>query len=127
MKRQIIAGIAVLLVLVHASSFTAQADLIYGVGNNFVSIVDFQDMPLSAKLFDTPGQIWYGSTDSPDPASFYATTNDGALYKITPYNTTVSKVGDYVPGEILDIRELAYNESNNTLYGTDYSNLYTVC
>ncbi|MBN1258076.1 MAG: hypothetical protein JXA52_10275, partial [Planctomycetes bacterium] len=108
------------------AGISAQADLIYTAGNGCVGIIDLTQMPLSAILFETPEHIWYGSTDSPDPASFYATDNMGALYKVTPYDQSVTKIGDYQPGGYLDIKELAYNEDNHTLYGTDYSNLYTI-
>jgi hypothetical protein len=67
--------------------------------------------------------IFLGGTDGDNSNEFFATPAGGPLYRIDPVAGTVVSVGSF--GGI-GIRELAYNEKTGVLYGTDYSDLYTI-
>lgn len=90
----------------------------------------------SGKLMQTPGLEWGGATTSSSSYYFWASTGAGSLpsilYKVFPYLNAAIQVGTGFgldpcnPTQLLNMRELAYDTDNNTLYGTDYSHLYSI-
>ncbi|GAJ01618.1 unnamed protein product, partial [marine sediment metagenome] len=101
----------------------AFADLFYGASSNGgIYLVDTSTG--STTVLFNAGITWYGATDGVDAASFFATPYGDTLYRIDVVANTATAIGFYGPG--ISMRELAYDESANTLYGTDYTNLYSI-
>jgi hypothetical protein len=112
----------------------------YGVGNfmdfdAFSGICSLDTATSTAKmLIHTPGMSWYGATDGPSPHTFFGVANPSygptpgsELYLIDTTTWTVNPVGFVAaPPGGGPIREIGFDESDSTLYGTDYMNLYTL-
>jgi len=81
------------------------------------------DSGTTTLLFATPGIEWYGATDGDDESSIFGASLDGHLYRIDVVEKTIAAVG---PFELAAIKELAYDESADVLYGTDHSSLYSI-
>jgi hypothetical protein len=88
-----------------------------------------------AKMFlHTPGLRWYGATDGLSSDKFFAVANPtyspnprAELFEIDTTTWTVNSLGFInAPAGGGPIREIGLDESTNTLYGTDYANLYTI-
>jgi len=91
-----------------------------------VFVID-TDTGVAQMVLPTPGRSWYGATDALVPGAFHAVdweygAADSELCLIDTSAWTVTPVG--MCGE--PIKEIAFDESTATLYGTDYQNLYTL-
>ncbi|NIO29553.1 MAG: T9SS type A sorting domain-containing protein [Candidatus Latescibacteria bacterium] len=95
----------------------------YGVGQSTSAVHDVIFCTMVTKEFDT-AQPWMGATDGDNPNEFFAVYADvqGFLYRINPYMQKATLVGEC--GE--SVKELAYNEKTDVLYGSDYLRLYTI-
>ena len=105
----------------------SSAAISYGAGTGRtrgIYTIDFQSGNVDL-FFDTPEIGWYGATDGDKnhPNTFYATPFGGSLYRIDVVDKTYTPVGSY--GDIY-VCGLAYDDTHNILYGTDYQNLYTI-
>jgi len=100
--------------------FGTEAISCYGVSVAGVFEVEFG---VGASFVFDPGVSWLGATDGDNATEFFATTDNGYLYRINPSGRTVTEVG-YYGGPV--IKELAFREDSGVLYGTDDSMLYTV-
>jgi len=133
-------AVAVISVLVGSTAQSSYGDTAYGVGNfmsfdAFGGICSLDTATSTAKmLIHTPGVSWYGATDGPSPHTFFGVANPSygpspgsELYLIDTTNWTVNHVGFVAaPTGGGPIREIGWDESTGTLYGTDYANLYTI-
>ncbi len=118
-------------------------EYLYGVGSYGIYLIQI-DHPAgevsSAKLFSTPLRF-YGAAGSNDANYFWATTPGGvtgagsALYKIYPREKATVKVSDDYgqdphhagdPDYTVPMKELAYDDDADVLYGTDYLGLYSI-
>jgi hypothetical protein len=146
MRHGVIA-VAIISTLVGSIAHDSRGDIAYGVGKymNFdgFSGVFSLDTTTSAvnMLIHTPGVRWYGATDGPTVDKFYAVANPwydpnpnpalkadprSELFEIDTTSWTVNFIGYItVPGGN-PIREIAWDEDTNTLFGTDYSYLYSI-
>ncbi len=109
----------------------ARSETLYGVGryNGIhypgVFAIDTETGRVGMVL-PTPDAQWFGATDAPEPDAFYAVHNDNNqsdLYRIDTASWQAVHVG--TTGSV-EMKELAYDESAGTLYGTDYQSLYTL-
>ena len=101
------------------------ATMIYGVGagdSQGVYRINV-DPGATSLLVATPGIEWYGATDGDDESSIFGVSLDGSLYRIDVVAKATTAVGSF--GTVA-IKELAYDELNDVLYGTDYSSLYSI-
>ena len=142
MRHGVIA-VAVISVLVMSTAHTSYGDTAYGVGkfmnfDGFSGVFSLDTVTAQYNmLIHTPGIRWYGATDGPTADTFFAIGNPkydpGPAPKAPPTSElfivdttvwTVTSVGLIdVPGGS-PIREIGWDETTNTLYGTDYANLY---
>jgi len=106
------------------------ADYIYGVSPEGVLLVSaFDYIAGSSLLFETGDIPLCGAAKSGEDFYFYACCGrsesggellrDSSLYKVFVYTRSIQQVSASYGGAI-DIRELAYDDDNNVLYGTDY-------
>lgn len=67
----------------------------------------------------------FGACTSPNVFEIFATPSGGSLYTCDVTTGTATAVGAY-SGDTTGINGLAYDVAGGTLYGTDYSSLYTI-
>ena len=141
-------AVAVILVLLGSTARDSHGDIAYGVGS-FMGVKAISgiwrldtDTATANMLVHTPGVFWYGATDGPSPDTFYAIANPWSdhnpdpelrlpcraeLFLIDTTSWTVNSLGIVTtPRNKWPITEIGLDESTNTLYGTDYSGLYTI-
>ncbi len=121
-------SLCLFLILLNIHEF-AEGAMAYGVGTRGscgIYEVDF-DTSSTSLLIDTDDIGWYGATDGDPrhPDTFYATPYGGSLYRVNVMTHAVTAVGSNGYGGV-PINGLAYDEESEILYGTDYSNLYTI-
>ncbi len=113
-----------------------------GTGIYLIQINHPADQVCSALLFPFNLAGFYGAAGSADADSFWATSNGNptngagsALYRIYPAEKAAVKISDSYgqdpryptnPAYVINMRELAYDDDTDTLYGTDYKGLYTI-
>jgi hypothetical protein len=132
--------LAVVSVLAGPATQNSYGDVVYGVGT-FMGFDAFSGVcrldtatGTSEMLIHTPDMRWYGATDGPSPDTFYAVGNPSysptvgsELYLVNTTSWSVTPLGMVTaPTGGGPIREIAWDETSNTLYGTDYANLYTL-
>jgi|GEM_PF-1827549 len=132
-------AVAVVSLLSGLTAPRSYGDTAYGVGNfmgfDALSGICSLDTATSKAnmLVHTPGVSWYGATDGPSADTFYAVANPSygpaigsELYLIDTTTWTYGSVFIEAPTGGGPIREIGWDESTSTLYGTDYANLYTI-
>jgi hypothetical protein len=97
----------------------------FGLGNitgTGVYQVNFTT-PSVTLAFPTPSVgSWFGAANGDSPTSFFGAGRN-FVYRIDVVAQTVTPL---TTDSSLEIRELAYRAGTHTLFGTDYSNLYTI-
>jgi hypothetical protein len=115
--RYLFAGAALTLL---APVATAQSTFVMTLSGG-VYEVDFNTLSPTL-LFNAGVTGFLGATDAPIDTDIYATVPATGLYRIDTVAMTTTLIG--LPG--VGIREIAYNEDNGLLYGTDYISLYVL-
>ena len=132
-------AVAVMSVSLGSTAPSAYGDTAYGVGT-FMGIKAMSGIwsldtgtAAANMLIHTPGHDWYGATDGPTADTFYAVANPSytlgsELFMINTTTWTYESLGRIGLGVGGPIREIGWDESTTpgTLYGTDYTDLYTI-
>jgi hypothetical protein len=133
MKR--VAALVTALTACLAIAPAARAGVTWAAGMNDAMTKDAiyfvdTDAGRCTKMFETPGITgdWYGACDGDDDSSIFGLSwsywdTESCLYRIGVYGHTVTQIGSPLSAAV---KEIAYDPDANLLYGTTYTDLYSI-